>query len=53
LNTTQHTNQTMTISTTSLSIAGIKKAIQKGQESRCCWITLSHKKLSGSQFTTT
>jgi len=52
LNTTQHTNQTMTISTKSLSSAGINRAIQKGQKSRCRWITLSHKKLSGSQFTT-
>ena len=45
-NTTQHTNQTMPISTKTLSSVGIKRGIQKGQESRCRWITLSHKKLS-------
>src|SRR6218665_1780431 len=45
-NTTQHTNQTMPISTKSLSSVGIKRAIQKGQEFRCCWITISNKKPS-------
>jgi len=42
------------ISTNSISSAGngIKRAIQKGKKSRYRWITLSHKKLSGSQFTT-
>jgi len=34
-NTTQHTNQTIPISTKSLSSVGIKRAIQKGQASRC------------------
>src|SRR6218665_3354796 len=45
-NTTQHTNQTMPISTKSLSSVGINRAVQKGQESRCRWINLSHKKPS-------
>jgi len=36
----------MPISIKSLSNVGIKRVIQKGQESRCRWITLSHKKPS-------
>jgi len=43
----------MTISTRSISSVIIKRAIQQGQKSRYSWITppLSHKKLTGSQFT--
>src|SRR6218665_1334872 len=36
----------MRISSKNLSSVVIKRAIQKGQESRCRWITLSHKKPS-------
>jgi len=38
----------MTISTSSISSAVIKRAIQRGQKSCYSWITLSHKTLSGS-----